>query len=123
LLSQGSGFVFGVAGFLRRPLREVQRFNGGRWPAMVVLELDGQLAAAGFNVGPAGRPALVQSGMDIDDLSDRPLRRVGTGPFREPHPQGVAEVLFERGVVDGMRRAEASLANGRGLPKAYAIDR
>jgi hypothetical protein len=32
-------------------------------------------------------------------------------------------VLFECGVVDGMRRAEASLANRRGLPKANAIDR
>jgi hypothetical protein len=53
---------------------------------MIILELDGQLAAAGFDVAAAGRPALVQSGVDTDDLSDRPLRRVGAGPFGEPHP-------------------------------------
>ena len=54
---------------------------------MIMLELDGQLAAAGVDVGAAGRPALVQSGVDTDDLPDRPLRRVGAGPFGEPHPQ------------------------------------
>ena len=53
---------------------------------MIILELDGQLAAAGLDVGAAGRPAFVQSGVDTDDLSDRPPRRVGAGPFGEPHP-------------------------------------
>jgi hypothetical protein len=53
---------------------------------MIVLELDGQLAAAGLDVDSAGRPALVQSGVDTDDLSDRLLRRVGAGPFGELHP-------------------------------------
>jgi hypothetical protein len=52
---------------------------------MIVLELDGQLTAAGFDVGSACRPALVQSGVDTDDLPDRPLRQVGAGPFGEPH--------------------------------------
>jgi hypothetical protein len=66
---------------------------------MILLELDRELAAAGVDVGAAGRPALVQSGVDADDLPDRPLRRVGAGPFRKPHPQGLAEVLFEGGVV------------------------
>ena len=47
LLGQGSGFVFGVAGLQGRLLRQVQRFDRGRWPAMIMLELDGQLAAAG----------------------------------------------------------------------------
>ena len=103
LLSQGSGFVFGVAGLQRRLLRQMQRFNRCRWPAMIILELDRQLAAAGLDVGTAGRPALVQSGVDTDDLPDRPLRRIGAGPFREPHPQAVAEVLLEGGVV-GLRR-------------------
>jgi hypothetical protein len=70
---------------------------------MIVLELDGQLAAPGFDVDTAGRPALVQSGVDTDDLPDRPLRRVGADPFGDPHPQRVAEMLFECGVVDGMR--------------------
>ena len=69
---------------------------------MIVLELDGQLAAAGIDVGAAGGPALVQSWVDTDDLSDWPLRRVGAGPFGEPHPQRFAEMLFERCVV-GLR--------------------
>ena len=103
LLSQGSGFVFGVAGLQGRLLSQMQCFDRGRWPAMIILELDGQLAAAGLDVGTAGRPALVQSGVDTDDLPDRPLRRVGAGPFGEPHPQRFAEVLLERGVV-GLRR-------------------
>ena len=81
LLSQGSGFVLGVAGLQRRLLSQMQRFDRGRRPAMIMLELDGQLAAAGLDVGTAGRPALVQSGVDTDDLPDRPLRRVGAGPF------------------------------------------
>jgi hypothetical protein len=53
---------------------------------MIILELDRQLAAAGFDVGTAGRPAFVQSGVDADDLSDWPLRGVGAGPFGEPQP-------------------------------------
>ena len=64
----------------------MQRFDRCRWPAVIVLELDGQLATPGFDVGAAGRPALVQSRVDTDDLSDRPLRRIGGGPFGEPHP-------------------------------------
>jgi len=64
----------------------MQRFDGGRRPAVIILELDGQLAAAGVDVGTAGRPTLVQSRVDADDLPDRPLRRVGAGPFGEPHP-------------------------------------
>jgi hypothetical protein len=46
---------------------------------------------------------LVESWVDTDDLSDRPLRRIGAGPFGKPHPQGLAKVLLQRGVVDGMR--------------------
>ena len=36
------------------------------------------------------------------------LRRIGAGPFGEPHPQAVAEVLFEGGVV-GLRRGHLRL--------------
>jgi hypothetical protein len=104
LLSQGSGLVFGVAGLQRRLLRQMQRFDRRRWPAMILLETDRQLTAAGVDAGAAGRPASVQSGVDTDDLPDRPLRRIGARPFREPHPQRAAEVLFEGGVVDGMRK-------------------
>jgi hypothetical protein len=86
--------VFGLAGLQRCLLGQVQRFNRCRWPAMSILELDGELAAAVVDVGPPGRPALVQSRLDTDDFPDRSLRRVGAGPFGEPHPQCVAEVLF-----------------------------
>jgi hypothetical protein len=108
LLGQGSGFVLGVAGLQRRPLRQVQRFDRGRRAAMIFLELDGQLAAAGVDVGTAGRPTLVQPGVDADDLPDRPLALVGAGPFGEPHLQVVAEALFERGVV-GLRGGNVGL--------------
>jgi len=76
--------MFGVAGFQRRLLRQVQDFDRCRRPAVIMLELDGQFAAAGVDVGAAGGPALVQSGVDADDLLDRPLCRVGAGPFGEP---------------------------------------
>jgi hypothetical protein len=71
---------------------------------VLVLELDGELAAAGVDVGPPGRPPLVQSGVDTNNFPDRPLALIGTGTFGEPQPQRIAEVLFECGVVDGMRR-------------------
>ena len=61
---------------------------------MIMLELHGEFAAAGVDVGAAGGPALVQSRVDTDDLPDRPLARVGAGPFGEPHPQIVAQVLL-----------------------------
>ena len=35
-----SGFVFGVAGLQGRLLRQMQRFDRGRRPAMIMLELD-----------------------------------------------------------------------------------
>ena len=104
LLGQRAGFVFGVAGLQRRLLGQVQRFDRGRWPAMIFLELDREFTAADVDVSAAGRPALVQSGVDTDDLPDRPLRRVGAGPFSKPHPQGLAKVLLERGVV-ALRRS------------------
>jgi hypothetical protein len=53
---------------------------------VIILELDGQLTAAGVDVGTAGRPTLVQSGIDADDLPDRPLRQIGAGSLGEPHP-------------------------------------
>ena len=35
------------------------------------------------------QPASVQSGVNTDDLPDRPLRRICAGPFGEPHTQAV----------------------------------
>ena len=77
----------------------MQRFDRGRRPAMIILEPDGELTAAAVDVGPAGRPALVQSRVDADDLPDRALGRIGAGPFGEPHTQRLVKVLLERGVV------------------------
>jgi hypothetical protein len=77
--------VLSVAGFQRRLLSQVQRLDRGWRPAMIILELDGQLTAADLDVGTAGRPALAQSCVDTDDLPDRTLPRLGTGPFGEPH--------------------------------------
>ena len=94
-----AGFVFGVAGLQRGLLGQVKSFDRGGWPAMICLELDGEFAAAGVDEGTSAGPALVQSRVDADDLADGPLRRVGAGPFGEPHAQRVAEVLFEGGVV------------------------
>ena len=58
MLGDGAGFVFGVAGLQRRLLREMQRLHRGRRSTMIILELDGQLAATDVDVGTAGRPAL-----------------------------------------------------------------
>jgi hypothetical protein len=85
LLSQGPGFVLGVAGLQRRLLSQMQRFDRGRWSTMIILELDRQLTAAGLNVGAAGGPTLVQSKVDTDDLPDRPLARIGPRSFSEPY--------------------------------------
>ena len=71
--------MFGVAGFQVRLLRQLQCFDRGGWPAVVGLELDGEFAAAEVDVAAAGRPPLVESGVDADDLADRPLARVGAG--------------------------------------------
>ena len=114
--AQGSGFVLGVAGLQRCLLGQVQRFDRCGWSAMIVLELDGELAAAEVDVGAAGRPPLVQPGVDADDLPDRPLARIGARTFGEPHPQRVAEVLLEGGVV-GLRRGNL------GLEQHPAVDR
>ena len=70
---------------------------------MIMLELDGELATAEVDMGAAGRPPLVQPRVDTDNLPDRPLARIGAGTRSEPHPQRVAEVLLQGGVVDGMR--------------------
>jgi hypothetical protein len=86
LFGQRSGFVFGVAGLQGCLLSQMQSFDRGRRPTMILLELDRQLAAAGVDVGAAGRPTLVQSRVDTDDLPDRPLARVGAWSLGKPHP-------------------------------------
>jgi hypothetical protein len=93
LFGQQSGFVFVVAGLQGRLLRQMQCFDRCWRPAMILLELDRQLAAAGVDVGAAGRPALVQSGVDPDDLPNRPLRRVGQYGAKNVPTENASSVL------------------------------
>ena len=104
LLSQGSGFVFGVAGLQRRLLRQMQRFDRCRWPAMIML-----------GTGSASSPRRVSMWARRVDQRwfsrgstptiSRIGRFAGSVPGRSANrtPNAVAEVLFERGVV-GLRR-------------------
>ena len=102
LFGFGAWFVLRVTGFQGGLLGQMQGLDRSRWPTVVGLELDGELAAPGIDAGPAGRPALVQARVDANDLPDRPLARAGAGTFGEPHPQPVAQMAFEGGVV-GLR--------------------
>ena len=66
---------------------------------MITLKPGRQLTLPFLDQHPPARPASVQCRVNTDDLPDRPLRRIGAGPFRKPHPQAVMEVLLEGGVV------------------------
>jgi hypothetical protein len=101
LLSYGSGFVFGVAGLQRRLLSQMQRFDRGRWPAMIILETEGELAAARFVVDTPGsrvadlyevcgqaqksimwrRSDLKPFFRTLDDRARKKQRRDGVSPF------------------------------------------
>src|SRR4029453_1934491 len=48
---------------------------------------------------PPARPALVQYRVDTDNLPHRPLTWSGVGSFGELHPEPVAEMMFQGGVV------------------------
>src|SRR4029453_16809097 len=86
LLGQRAGFMLGVTGLQRCPLRQVQRFDRCRWPTMITLEPDREFAAADVDEGTPARPTLVQSGVYANDLPDRPLRWGGAARFGKPHP-------------------------------------
>ena len=60
------------------------------------VEVDGALFSVGDTHAAQG------DGEVLTNLPDRPLRRISAGPFRKPHPQRVAKLLLERGVV-GLR--------------------
>jgi hypothetical protein len=100
--------VLRVAGLQRGLLSQLKSFDRGGRPSMIGLELDGEFTTADVDQGAAAGPALVQLRVDADDLPNGPLRRIGPGPFGEPHPQRVAEMLFEGGVV-GLRRRHLRL--------------
>ena len=115
LFGEAAGYVFGVASFQRCLLGQLQRLDGGERAAVDTLEAGGEFAAAGFDGGPAGRPAGVQSGVDADDFSDRPQPQVRVGTFGEPDPEACPEVVFQCGVV-GFRRRH------RGLKQDPSVD-
>ena len=100
--------MLGIPGRQCRLLGQVQRLDGRGWPAVIGLELDGQFAAADVDAGAASRPALIQPGVDSDDLPDRPLARIRVAALGEPHPQGLSEVQFE-GRVIGLRGGHLGL--------------
>ena len=99
LLGQGAWFVLGVAGLQGGLLGEVDRFHRWSGAGRGRPGSGGELAAAVLDVGPAGGPALVQAGVDADDLTDRPLRRVGAGPLGEAAPRGGFARCFSRAVL------------------------
>jgi hypothetical protein len=76
----------GAAADLRALLdyREDLETISPRTPTETLQQILAGLKEAGQRplAGRPRRPALVESGVDTDDLPDRPLRRVGAGPFR-----------------------------------------
>ena len=87
LLGQGAWFVLGVAGLQGGLLGQQDRLHHGRRAAVVALERGRQLAAAGLDAGPPGRPALVQGRVDTDHFTDRALAPLGAGTLGEDQPE------------------------------------
>ena len=73
---------------------------------MIVLELDGELATADVDMGRRVDQRWFNR-VDTDNFPDRPLARIGAGPFSEPHPS-VSRRLLQGGVV-GLRRGNLCL--------------
>ena len=86
LLGQGAGFVLGVAGLQGGLLGQLQRFDRGRWPAVVVLELGWPARRGGPRCGRGGSTSAGSVAGSTPTISRTGrLRRVGAGPFGEPH--------------------------------------
>jgi hypothetical protein len=99
LLGQNAGFMLGVPGLQGGLLRQLQRLHRRRRPTMITLKPRRQLTLPVLDQHPPRRPALVQRGVNTDNLPHPPLIRVGDRPICEPHPQPVVEVVFQGGVV------------------------
>jgi hypothetical protein len=108
LFAEAAGFVFGVAGLQGGLLGQLQRLDRGGRAAVDTLEVGGQLAAAGLDGCPAGRPTSIQTWVDAGDFSDRPQPRVRVGAFGEPDAEAGPEVVLQGGVV-GFRRRHGGL--------------
>ena len=57
-------------------------------------------AAAGLDRDPPRGPALVEAGVDADDLPHAALAAGGSGPLGEGEPEPGPQVLLDGGVVD-----------------------
>jgi hypothetical protein len=66
---------------------------------MITLKPGRQLTLPVLDQHPPARPTLVQGRLNTDNLPHRPLTRIGVGPIREPHPQPIAQMVLEGGVV------------------------
>jgi hypothetical protein len=75
---------------------------------VIALKIGGQLPAPALDTGPPRRPAPIQGRVDTDDLPYRPQPRIAVGSFREADAEGVAEMMFQGGVV-GLRRRDRRL--------------
>jgi len=82
---------------------------------MITLKPRRQYTLPVLDQHPPRRPTLVQRRLHTDDLPHRPLTRISIGPIREPHPQPVAEMVLQGGVV-GLRR------RNRGLEQHPPVD-
>ena len=71
---------------------------------MILREIGGELGLSDVDNLPPSRPAPGQPRIRPDDLPDRPLRSVPTGPLGEAHPKERGEVMLERSVVGFRRR-------------------
>jgi hypothetical protein len=102
LLGQGARFVLGLAGLQGGLLCQLQRLHRCRRPTMITLKMTCQLPLPVLDQHPPAGPPLIQSWVNPDDLPHKPLTRIRVRPIRKPHPQPVAEMLFQGGVV-GLR--------------------
>jgi hypothetical protein len=66
-------------------------------------ETSGQLTLFVLDHETSCRPTLVQYRADTDDLAHRRFPQISVGPVGEPHPQPVAEMLLQGGVVGSER--------------------
>ena len=82
---------------------------------MITLKPGRQLPLPVLDQHPPRGPTLIQRRVNTDNLPHRPLPRISVGPIREPHPQPVAQMMLQRGVI-GLRR------RNRGLEQHPPVD-
>jgi len=95
--------VFGLPGFQRGLLRELDGLDRPGWAAVPGLELPGELTAPDVDHQPPGGPGLEQPLVDPDDLPHRSLARLAR-PLGELHTEPVAQQSLQPGVVPLGRR-------------------